>query len=352
MKVFLAGNPNAGKTTLFNLLTRAHAKVGNWHGVTVGALQRRGAFGGGTAEYVDLPGMYTAEGGSMEEKAARAALDKDGGAGMLFVAECASLARVLPLFYELGRGRRAALVLTKKRHFLARGGRVDERALSRRLRVPVFCAEGMGRREAAEHAARILTAAPLSGDAPQLVQACYVPAREGLTRTERLLLHGGVCVPLFLLFLPHCQIQIPRTCVGKNSQQKKQSALISYDIKAHMRHGSTLLPGKKSKQPSRSRPYNGGLTPRGVTPGLKTQERTFTDQFRGTLSACGAPLFRGIESGYSFPARHFFSNFFCIISVFPLFCKRFSSIFYPAFAKNIPPRPFKQLIFLKNYVKI
>ena len=68
MKIYLVGNPNAGKSTLFNALTHGHAKVGNWHGVTVGALEKEGAFGAGRATYVDLPGIYTAEGRSMEEK--------------------------------------------------------------------------------------------------------------------------------------------------------------------------------------------------------------------------------------------------------------------------------------------
>ena len=141
MKIYLVGNPNAGKSTLFNALTHGHAKVGNWHGVTVGALEKEGAFGAGRATYVDLPGIYTAEGRSMEEKGARAALMADPSAPVLFVAECATFARVLPLFYSLCRGRRTAVVLTKKRRFVRRGGTVDERALSALLRVPVLCAE-------------------------------------------------------------------------------------------------------------------------------------------------------------------------------------------------------------------
>ena len=201
MKVFLAGNPNAGKSTLFNALTHGHAKVGNWHGVTVGALEKEGAFGDGRAVYVDLPGLYTAQGRSMEERSARAALDADGDAAVLFVAECATLARVMPLFYALCRGRRTALVLTKKRQFVRRGGRVDERGLSRLLGVNVFCAEGMRGRELARAAACVAAARPLAGEPVPLPPSCYLPEQAALSPWERLLMKGWFCVPFFLVLL-------------------------------------------------------------------------------------------------------------------------------------------------------
>lgn len=223
MKIYLVGNPNAGKSTLFNALTHGHAKVGNWHGVTVGALEKEGAFGAGRATYVDLPGIYTAEGRSMEEKGARAALLADPSAPVLFVAECATFARVLPLFYSLCRGRRAAVVLTKKRRFVRRGGAVNERALSALLRVPVFCAEGLKRAELAQNAARILASEPLSGEAPSLPENCYIPARVTLSRAEALLLNGWFAVPLFLCmlaaaffftFAPHSPGDLMKSGVG------------------------------------------------------------------------------------------------------------------------------------------
>src|SRR3990167_8019847 len=59
MRCLLVGNPNAGKTTLFNTLTGAHQRVGNWSGVTVSETMGVFDIHDKTIELLDLPGIYT-----------------------------------------------------------------------------------------------------------------------------------------------------------------------------------------------------------------------------------------------------------------------------------------------------
>ena len=54
-KIVLVGNPNAGKTTLFNALTGRNEKVGNWHGVTVESVSATARLKNETAEIIDVP---------------------------------------------------------------------------------------------------------------------------------------------------------------------------------------------------------------------------------------------------------------------------------------------------------
>ena len=70
IKVNLVGNPNTGKTTLFNLLTGAHEHVGNWHGVTVEEKVSRYKFKNEEIELCDLPGLYSLTPLSYEEEVA------------------------------------------------------------------------------------------------------------------------------------------------------------------------------------------------------------------------------------------------------------------------------------------
>ena len=70
-KIILVGNPNVGKTTLFNTLTKSFEKASNWHGVTVGVKNKKCKIKNYEFEVCDLPGIYSLGGYSKEEKKER-----------------------------------------------------------------------------------------------------------------------------------------------------------------------------------------------------------------------------------------------------------------------------------------
>ena len=67
-KILLCGNPNTGKTTLFNMLTKSKEKASNWHGVTVSVKEKSLSINDKEFVVCDLPGIYSLEGISEEEK--------------------------------------------------------------------------------------------------------------------------------------------------------------------------------------------------------------------------------------------------------------------------------------------
>lgn len=203
VKLLLVGNPNAGKSTLFNKLTGGHAKVGNWHGVTVGVLEKKIALKGGRVTVCDLPGIYAEDALSMEEKLAVAYIKKEGDAPLLFVSECASLDRALPLFFRLAAGRKAMLVLTKEKRFLRGGGFVDSKALSRRLHIPVISAEKYRKKALLSEIEAFLFSPQkvLEENGAALDSSLFRPERAGLSRADKLLTNGWFCFPFFFVLL-------------------------------------------------------------------------------------------------------------------------------------------------------
>src|SRR5690606_11839444 len=71
LTIALAGNPNAGKTTLFNALTGLKQKVANYPGVTVERKTGRWQLNGSGADLIDLPGLYSLDATSLDEQIAR-----------------------------------------------------------------------------------------------------------------------------------------------------------------------------------------------------------------------------------------------------------------------------------------
>jgi ferrous iron transport protein B len=139
LTIALAGNPNCGKTTLFNALTGARHHVGNWPGVTVE--RRSGTFdhGGTTMEVVDLPGTYSLAARSEDERVAVHFLASPEVDLVLNVLDASNLERNLYLSTQLLElGKPVAFVLNMVDDAENRGVRIDVPALELLLGGPVI----------------------------------------------------------------------------------------------------------------------------------------------------------------------------------------------------------------------
>ncbi len=138
LRIALAGNPNSGKTTLFNALTGAHHKVGNYPGVTVEKREGSRVRNGREYRFIDLPGIYSLTAYSMDEVVARDFLLDERPDLIVDVLDSTNLERHLYLclqFQELGIPVVGALNMNDEAE--AKGIRVDEKALSAVLGVPM-----------------------------------------------------------------------------------------------------------------------------------------------------------------------------------------------------------------------
>ena len=138
MKVALAGNPNCGKTTLFNALTGSNQYVGNWPGVTVEKKEGTAHLGEREITVVDLPGIYSLSPYSMEEIVARDFIIGEGPDAIIDIVDATNLERNLYLTVQLLELERPlVLALNFMDEVKARGDQIDVDRLSKELGVPV-----------------------------------------------------------------------------------------------------------------------------------------------------------------------------------------------------------------------
>ena len=148
MRIALAGNPNCGKTTVFNRLTGSSQTVGNWPGVTVERKTGWCALGKSRAEIVDLPGVYSLAPYSPEERIAGAYLKSGQADFILNIVDAANPVRNLYLTSQLLQlGIPLIVVLNRMDAAEHKGYAYRTERLSQALGVPVVAvtaAKGVG----------------------------------------------------------------------------------------------------------------------------------------------------------------------------------------------------------------
>ena len=139
IRVGFMGNPNCGKTTLFNAYTGANLKVANWPGVTVEKVEGSMKFQGYDLQLVDLPGTYSLTSYTMEEVVARQYVQSDEVDVIIDVADASALERNLYLTLQLIElGKPVVLALNMMDIVEKRGMEIDLHRLPEMLGIPVI----------------------------------------------------------------------------------------------------------------------------------------------------------------------------------------------------------------------
>ncbi|MCP3854024.1 MAG: Fe(2+) transporter permease subunit FeoB [Actinomycetia bacterium] len=139
LSVALSGNPNSGKTALFNALTGVRQRTGNWPGVTVDRKEGRFEIGGRTVNVVDLPGIYSLDAATLDQQITRDYLLSRDADLLVNVIDASNLERHLYLTVQLLEMNVPMLVVLNMVDVAARRGvTVDADELSRALGCPVL----------------------------------------------------------------------------------------------------------------------------------------------------------------------------------------------------------------------
>lgn len=167
--IALAGNPNAGKTTLFNLLTGLKQKVANYPGVTVERKEGPWRLSTGEANLIDLPGLYSLDATSLDEQIAREIITGELPSvprpdAIVAVVDATNLERNLYLVTQLFEfGVPVVVALTMIDVFEKQQHEIDVEMLSALLKVPVVAVNAKSHRgidELAEKVASVIGTVP------------------------------------------------------------------------------------------------------------------------------------------------------------------------------------------------
>ena len=144
LRVALVGAPNSGKTTVFNALTGARARVGNYPGVTVERREGVMRKSARAVNVLDLPGSYSLRGETLDEQVVERVLEgelDDKPDALLIVVDATTLQRSLAMVIEALEAHAelpSAVVVTMIDEMRARGGKIDFNKLCKTLGTPVF----------------------------------------------------------------------------------------------------------------------------------------------------------------------------------------------------------------------
>lgn len=166
VRIALIGNPNSGKTTLFNLASGAHERVGNYSGVTVEAKEAVFVHKGVRYEIIDLPGSYSLSPYSPEELYIREYLTSDTTRPdmVIDVIDTTSIERHLYLAIQVKElGIPMVISLNMWDEFEQKGNQLDVEQLSKLLgtqMIPTVCRKGEGISELFDAVSKVLTNDP------------------------------------------------------------------------------------------------------------------------------------------------------------------------------------------------
>ena len=241
-RVALAGNPNVGKSTLFNALTHLRQHTGNWSGKTVAVAQGRYTYQGVEYQLVDLPGTYSLAAHSPEEAVARDYIRSGQADGVVVVCDATCLERNLILVLQVLELTGNVLVCVNLMDEAERlGVEVDLPGLSRRLGVPVVGTAG-GRQDGLEELkaaiARLVESEPPAAPArapqervtlaeryaAQVVRSRRADRLRRQQRLDRILTSKNTGIPLMMLLLG---LVVWLTVAGANGPSALLTALFA-----------------------------------------------------------------------------------------------------------------------------